>query len=105
MKQPKWCVFASSKQFLLSSDYRNENRMSVTDCWKISLTWVFIKLSNLKFEFQWAFFCFLGEITSEEYNNELDGVKEQIASQPDLRMGQTQRYYGLLSIRNRFWLE
>ena len=30
---------------------------------------------------------FLGEITSEELQQRLDGVKEQRASQPDLRSG------------------
>lgn len=37
------------------------------------------------------FLFFLGEITSEELQQRLDGVKEQIASQPDLRNGTNAR--------------
>lgn len=37
------------------------------------------------------FFIVLGEITSEELQQRLDGVKEQLASQPDLRNGTNTR--------------
>lgn len=37
------------------------------------------------------FFIVLGEITSEELQQRLDGIKEQLASQPDLSHGTNTR--------------
>lgn len=66
--------------------------MSSTDCCRLVLPFRSSYKTVVKIiTFSEQFFILLGEITSEELQQRLDGVKEQLASQPDLRNGTNTR--------------